>query len=507
MAFASAASIALAPAATVACVSAKNSARAAPTAPLAVPLSTSFRGLQVSSTKKSARVTLQPLRSSVRANVVTEPATKINFPVTLAPPGGSKDLSLLGTGVREKKLGPLAVKVYGVGVYAEPQLLDVLAGWKGKPADKAFYDAIASTPCEKSIVIVLARNVGSDQFWNALTEELAPRLTAAGEGLGDLDAFGQLFKDRSLKKNTGVYITWRQPSTLQVAFADDVTAGGAPSAASATFESPGLLAALFDIYLGGEPVSPSLALEVANDISDWSVTLPVQDASQYASDAVAESAVSAAEAFRYQILSNMNPEYDYLFKLLLIGDSGVGKSCLLLRFADDSYLESYISTIGVDFKIRTVELDGKTIKLQIWDTAGQERFRTITSSYYRGAHGIIVVYDVTDQESFNNVKQWLNEIDRYASENVNKLLVGNKCDLTNKRVVDYQTAKAFADEIGIPFLETSAKNATNVEQAFMTMAAEIKNRMASQPALGNKGGGQTVRPGESRPLQQNSNCC
>lgn len=155
----------------------------------------------------------------------------------------------------------------------------------------------------------------------------------------------------------------------------------------------------------------------------------------------------------------------------------------MLCVQDDSYLESYISTIGVDFKIRTVELDGKTIKLQIWDTAGQERFRTITSSYYRGAHGIIIVYDVTDQESFNNVKQWLNEIDRYASENVNKLLVGNKSDLASKKVVDYATAKAFADEIGIPFLETSAKNATNVEQAFMTMAAEIKNRMASQPAL------------------------
>ncbi|CAK7356296.1 unnamed protein product [Dovyalis caffra] len=179
----------------------------------------------------------------------------------------------------------------------------------------------------------------------------------------------------------------------------------------------------------------------------------------------------------------MNPEYDYLFKLLLIGDSGVGKSCLLLRFADDSYLESYISTIGVDFKIRTVEQDGKTIKLQIWDTAGQERFRTITSSYYRGAHGIIVVYDVTDQESFNNVKQWLNEIDRYASENVNKLLVGNKCDLTANKVVSYETAKAFADEIGIPFMETSAKNATNVEQAFMAMAAEIKNRLLASYVL------------------------
>ncbi|XP_008806652.1 ras-related protein RIC1-like isoform X1 [Phoenix dactylifera] len=230
----------------------------------------------------------------------------------------------------------------------------------------------------------------------------------------------------------------------------------------------------------------------------------------------------------------MNPEYDYLFKLLLIGDSGVGKSCLLLRFADDSYLESYISTIGVDFKIRTVEQDGKTIKLQIWDTAGQERFRTITSSYYRGAHGIIVssviisqlscncismlqntvwvdglslqvVYDVTDQESFNNVKQWLNEIDRYASDNVNKLLVGNKCDLDADRVVSYETGKAFADEIGIPLLETSAKDATNVEKAFMTMTAEIKNRMASQPAT-NASKPATIRM-QGRPVAQKSSCC
>jgi len=135
------------------------------------------------------------------------------------------------------------------------------------------------------------------------------------------------------------------------------------------------------------------------------------------------------------------PEYDHLFKLLLIGDSGVGKSCLLLRFADDTYAESYISTIGVDFKIKTVSLDGQTIKLQIWDTAGQERFRTITSSYYRGAHGIIVVYDVTDGESYTNVKQWLEEIQRYACEGVNKLLVGNKCDLANKRVVDKKSAE------------------------------------------------------------------
>jgi len=202
----------------------------------------------------------------------------------------------------------------------------------------------------------------------------------------------------------------------------------------------------------------------------------------------------------------MNPEYDYLFKLLLIGDSGVGKSCLLLRFADDTYTESYISTIGVDFKIRTIELNGKTIKLQIWDTAGQERFRTITSSYYRGAHGIIIVYDITDQVSFNNVKQWLQEIDRYACENVNKLLVGNKSDLTNKRVVDYNAAKEFADSLNIPFLETSAKNATNVEQAFVTMATEIKNRMVNIPTGTNKPG--NVKIGSGQPVKkQEGGCC
>jgi len=203
----------------------------------------------------------------------------------------------------------------------------------------------------------------------------------------------------------------------------------------------------------------------------------------------------------------MTTEYDYLFKLLLIGDSGVGKSCLLLRFADDTYTDSYISTIGVDFKIRTVDLDTKTIKLQIWDTAGQERFRTITSSYYRGAHGIIIVYDITDKESFDNVRQWLFEIDRYASENVCKLLVGNKSDLSNKRAVECDQAKAFADELTIPFLETSAKNATNVEQAFLTMAAQIKNKMQQQPPP-NPQGKQRITELNSEPVQsRQSGCC
>ena len=152
-----------------------------------------------------------------------------------------------------------------------------------------------------------------------------------------------------------------------------------------------------------------------------------------------------------------------------------------------------------------MELDGKTIKLQIWDTAGQERFRTITSSYYRGAHGIIVVYDVTDAESFNNVKQWLHEIDRYASENVNKLLVGNKSDLVSKRAVTFEQGKDFADSLSIEFLETSAKNATNVEKAFMTMSSQIKSRMKTQPAAADKNKGNKLTPGQQ--VQSSGGCC
>jgi len=177
--------------------------------------------------------------------------------------------------------------------------------------------------------------------------------------------------------------------------------------------------------------------------------------------------------------STKQRDYDYLFKLVLIGDSGVGKSCLLLRFADDAFTESYISTIGVDFRFRTVKIDKKTVKLQIWDTAGQERFRTITSAYYRGADGIIMVYDVTSSDSFDHVNDWLKEVNRYASEGTCKLLVGNKSDRTADRVVTTESAKEFAYELGIAFLETSAKSAKNVEEAFLTLAGElIKQRQA-----------------------------
>lgn len=164
----------------------------------------------------------------------------------------------------------------------------------------------------------------------------------------------------------------------------------------------------------------------------------------------------------------MARDYDHLFKLLIIGDSGVGKSSLLLRFADNMFSGSYITTIGVDFKIRTVNIDGQRVKLQIWDTAGQERFRTITSTYYRGTHGVIVVYDVTNGESFANVKRWLHEIDQNCDV-VNRVLVGNKNDEPEHKVVLTEDAQRFAETMGIQLFETSAKDNVNVEDMFLSV--------------------------------------
>ncbi|XBW38243.1 hypothetical protein QEN19_003832 [Hanseniaspora menglaensis] len=207
-------------------------------------------------------------------------------------------------------------------------------------------------------------------------------------------------------------------------------------------------------------------------------------------------------------------DFDYLFKLLLIGDSGVGKSCLLLRFADNTYNSDYISTIGVDFKIKTIKLDNdKIVKLQIWDTAGQERFRTITSSYYRGAQGIIIVYDVTDLESFNNLNNWLQEIDKFGTNGVTKLIVGNKNDLTDKKQVTLEMAQEFAKEKGgLTVLETSALSSENVEHAFLTMANEIKDNSDKNEQLGDGNGqdGNKIDLSGGKSLTSGgaaSNCC
>ena len=133
--------------------------------------------------------------------------------------------------------------------------------------------------------------------------------------------------------------------------------------------------------------------------------------------------------------NNMFSNNEHLLKILLIGNSGVGKSCLLMRYVENNFTTNFFNTIGVDFKMKTIPIADKEVKLQIWDTAGQERFRTITCNYYRGAHGVVIVYDITDRESFESVKNWMVEIEKYAQENVNKLLIGNKCDLTAKRQV------------------------------------------------------------------------
>lgn len=174
-------------------------------------------------------------------------------------------------------------------------------------------------------------------------------------------------------------------------------------------------------------------------------------------------------------------EYDCIFKISVIGDSGVGKSSLVLRFSDDTFVGSYKTTIGVDFKIRTIELDGKVIKLQIWDTAGTEQFRTICSHYYRNSHGVILVYDTTNLKSFENAKDiWFREIQEKAPPDANKLIIGNKCDLTEKRQVPYELAQELADKLGVPLLEASAKDSTNVFPAFTEMASSILARVGSQ---------------------------
>ena len=170
-------------------------------------------------------------------------------------------------------------------------------------------------------------------------------------------------------------------------------------------------------------------------------------------------------------------DYDYLFKLVVIGDSGVGKSSICTRYTKGFYNDVFITTIGVDFECHTISLDGKIIKLQVWDTAGQERFKAITNSFYRGAQGIIIVFDVTNWESFDNVKNWLKEVDRRETEIPYKLLLGNKCDQDSKRVITFEAANEYANKLNIPYLETSARDATNVDQAFLNMAAEIKSRV------------------------------
>lgn len=178
----------------------------------------------------------------------------------------------------------------------------------------------------------------------------------------------------------------------------------------------------------------------------------------------------------------MDNYYDYLLKIVIIGNTSVGKSSIIRRFCDDDYINHHISTIGVDFRVKTIDIDNYLYaKLQIWDTSGQERFKTITSSYYRGSHGVIVVYDISDLQSFKDVKKWIKELINFTSPNIVLILVANKCDLKNKRVVSFESGKELADSYGILFIEVSSMSNININDIFYKLAKAVVNIYQFKP--------------------------
>ena len=189
------------------------------------------------------------------------------------------------------------------------------------------------------------------------------------------------------------------------------------------------------------------------------------------------------------------PKAEYMFKCVIIGDSGVGKSNLLSRFTKDEFTKDSKSTIGVEFATRQIEHDGKTIEAQVWDTAGQERYRAITAAYYRGAIGALLVYDITKRESFENCERWLRELRAHADPSIVAMLVGNKCDLRHLKAVDVEDAKDFAEDNNLAFIETSALDATNVDLAFETILIEIY-RIVTRKTLEAGGGAVASAGGE-----------
>jgi Ras-related protein Rab-1A len=201
--------------------------------------------------------------------------------------------------------------------------------------------------------------------------------------------------------------------------------------------------------------------------------------------------------------------YDFIFKVLLLGNSDVGKSSLLLRYVDSVWSDTFVPTIGVDFKVKTIEIGGKKVKLQIWDTAGQERFRTVVSTYFRGAHGIFLIYDITNRDSFKNLENWLIEIEKNASENVLKILIGNKNDLEDERDITPDEGKAFANRNGMQFIETSAKMNTNVNEAFETLGKLMIefNSQQNQAMTQDKKDKKVLGASSGKNLNTKKGCC
>ncbi|XP_072976604.1 ras-related protein Rab11C [Typha angustifolia] len=192
----------------------------------------------------------------------------------------------------------------------------------------------------------------------------------------------------------------------------------------------------------------------------------------------------------------LDSEYDYLFKIVLIGDSGVGKSNILSRFTKNEFSLDSKSTIGVEFATKTLQIEGKTIKAQIWDTAGQERYRAITSAYYRGALGAFLVYDITKKQTFDNVQRWLRELRDHADSNIVIMMAGNKSDLKHLRAVSEDEAQLLAEKEGLSFLETSALEAVNIEKAFQTILTEIYHIVSKKALAAQEAAGAAARPSQ-----------
>ncbi|XP_076918895.1 ras-related protein RABA4d-like [Bidens hawaiensis] len=172
-------------------------------------------------------------------------------------------------------------------------------------------------------------------------------------------------------------------------------------------------------------------------------------------------------------LGDLNAKADYIFKVVLIGDSAVGKSQLISRFSKNEFSLDSKATIGVEFQSKTLVIDEKTVKAQIWDTAGQERYRAVTSAYYRGAVGAMLVYDMTKRQTFEHMTRWLEELRSHTDNDIVIMLVGNKCDLASLRAVPVEDAQEFAERENLCFMETSALESTNVESVFLTALTEI----------------------------------
>ncbi|XP_073287409.1 ras-related protein RABA4d-like isoform X3 [Primulina huaijiensis] len=214
---------------------------------------------------------------------------------------------------------------------------------------------------------------------------------------------------------------------------------------------------------------------------------------------------------------DFNQKIDYVFKIVLIGDSAVGKSQLLGRFARNEFSLESKATIGVEFQTKTLVIDNKTVKAQIWDTAGQERYRAVTSAYYRGAVGAMLVYDMTKRQSFDHMARWLEELRGHADKNIVIMLIGNKCDLGTLRAVPSEDAQEFAERENLYFMETSALEATNVESAFMTILTEIYRIMSKKSLALADGmdygksaslkGTKIVVPGQMDPNGRKGGCC